>query len=113
MFAELFLQAENYLLFHAKLLFQNNPNLMNSFNVLLTFPIEMRDVNFNDYDLHGYLQGERCDMIKTLTINHFDEINFIQQSVNAKTDEKFLHALAIRKNSKQKSILIFKKRKSC
>ena len=78
--------------------------------VVLRFPESIRNTfNLTDYDLHGYLQGERCDKLHTLTIHHFDCIELINESENANTKEKFIHALGFREN--QKTILIFKKRK--
>ena len=83
---------------------------MNTLKVNIAIPSDMRNLNLMDYDLYGYLQGERCDKLQTLTINHFDEIELMHESVNAKTEEKFIHAIGIRRNTKRKSILIFKKR---
>jgi hypothetical protein len=76
--------------------------------VIIHFPDEFRNkINLLDYHLYGYLQGERCDKLNTLSINHFDSIELIHESENAKTKEKFIHGIGYREN--QKTILIFKK----
>lgn len=62
-----------------------------------------------DYELHGYLAGERVDMIETLTTDHFDEIHFICQSQNAKNKHKFIHALGKREGNRN-TVLILKEK---
>lgn len=60
-----------------------------------------------NFELHGYLAGERVDMIETLSIEHFDEIHFISQSQNAKNLKTFVHAIGVREGNRN-TVLILK-----
>ena len=62
----------------------------------------------DDYELHGYLAGERVDMIEGLTLDNFDELHYISRSRNAKNDREFVHVVGTRYKDKKQSVLILK-----
>ena len=62
----------------------------------------------DNYELHGYLAGERVDMIEGLTLDHFDEIHYISKSRNAKNDREFIHVVGTRYKDKKQTVLILK-----
>jgi hypothetical protein len=62
----------------------------------------------DDYELHGYLAGERVDMIEGLTLDHFDELHYISRSRNAKNDCEFIHVVGTRYKDKKQTVLILK-----
>lgn len=62
-----------------------------------------------NFELHGYLAGERVDMIETLSIEHFDEIHFVSQSQNAKNLKTFVHAIGVREGNRN-TVLILKEK---
>lgn len=52
-------------------------------------------------DVHGYLQGERVDKCKGLTIANFSSVTFLHESVNSNNKRNFIHALAtVNRNDK-------------
>ena len=63
-----------------------------------------------DYELHGYLAGERVDMIDGLTLDCFDEVHYISKSNNAKNDREFIHVVGTRYALKKQTVLILKKK---
>lgn len=64
-----------------------------------------------DYELHGYLAGERVDMIEGLKVDHFDEIHYVCQSNNAKNGRLFIHVVGVRYHeSKRQTVLILKRK---
>jgi hypothetical protein len=62
----------------------------------------------DNYELHGYLAGERVDMIEGLTLDHFDELHYISRSRNAKNDREFVHIVGTRYKDKKQTVLILK-----
>jgi hypothetical protein len=62
----------------------------------------------DNYELHGYLAGERVDMIEGLTLEHFDELHYISRSRNAKNDREFVHVVGTRYKDKKQTVLILK-----
>lgn len=70
---------------------------------------EIDGVDLKDYHIHGYLQGERVDKLQGLSISHFDQIQVVKRSTNAKKGGDFVHAIGYRAKENQFLILILKK----
>lgn len=49
----------------------------------------------------GYVQGERTDTLKGLTVDFYDQVQFMGRSENTKNERKFIHATGW---TKQKNI---------
>jgi hypothetical protein len=64
-----------------------------------------------DYVLHGYLSGERMDMINGLSLDHFDEIHYITQSHNAKNNRLFFHVVGVRYSGEKRQTVLILRRK--
>lgn len=68
------------------------------------------DFNQSEYEVFGYLQGDKVDRLKDLTIFHYDSIQFIEKSTNAKKGGEFIHAVAHRfKENTYKTIILKRK----
>jgi hypothetical protein len=67
--------------------------------------------DIKSFEVHGFLQGERTDRIKGLTLDHFDTIQLIERSENAKTKEEFFHAIGYRIKDQKYTILILKRKR--
>jgi len=67
-------------------------------------------VDIFDYEVDGYLQGERVDKLKGLTIAHYDQIQIIRKSTNTNKGGEFLHGIGWRKKENQYTCLVLKKK---
>lgn len=66
--------------------------------------------NIVDFEVHGYLQGERVDMVASLTLDHFDELTYVGRSFNVKNSEKFYHVIGFRADTQRNTIIVLKRK---
>ena len=66
------------------------------------------EINLNDYEIHGYLMGQRVDKLNGLNLKHFDSIQVIKASENRLNKKNFVHAIGHRIKEKEFTILILK-----
>jgi hypothetical protein len=66
------------------------------------------DIDLDNYEVYGYLCGERVDKVKGLSLAHFDSLQVIKKSKNANNGKEFLHVIAHRILNKEFTILILK-----
>lgn len=62
------------------------------------------------FEVHGYLQGERVDMVESLTLDHFDEITYIGKSFNSKNEKMFYHVIGFRADTQKNTLIVLKKK---
>lgn len=71
-------------------------------------------INFHkeidDYKVIGYLVGNRVDQCKTLTVHHFDTVQFIKSSSNPIQKGEYIHALGYRIKEGTTHVLILEKK---
>jgi len=70
---------------------------------LLNFP---NDIHPKDFELLGWLQGDKIDTLKGLSWDDFDSIYYYGISTNPKNKKQFIHALSIK--DKVERMLVFK-----
>jgi hypothetical protein len=64
----------------------------------------------DNFEISGYLQGERIDMISNLTLDHFDEITYIGKSFNSKNDKEFYHVIGFRADTQKNTVIVLRKK---
>lgn len=68
------------------------------------------EIDLTNYEVFGYLQGERVDKLDGLSLDHFDSIQAIKESENRLNKRKFVHAIGHRIKNKEFTILILKEK---
>lgn len=66
--------------------------------------------NIEQFEVHGYLQGERVDMVNALTLDHFDEITYIGKSFNSKNEKQFYHVIGFRADTQKNTVIVLKRK---
>lgn len=64
----------------------------------------------DNFEIAGYLQGERVDMVNALTLDHFDEITYIGKSFNSKNDKEFYHVMGFRADTQKNTVIVLKRK---
>lgn len=64
----------------------------------------------DNFEIAGYLQGERVDMISNLTLDHFDEITYIGKSYNSKNEKTFYHVIGFRSDTQKNTVIVLRKK---
>ena len=72
-----------------------------------SFPEHIRPKDFNFY---AYLNGERANKVKGMTLFDFDTIIFLQESKNTKNEIEYVHCLAHRDGSTFLTPIILKRK---
>jgi hypothetical protein len=67
-------------------------------------------MDLNDYEIVGYLNGERLDKCATLSIEHFGTVQHITSSQNAINGKQFEHFVGHNHQSKRFTIFVMKKK---
>lgn len=62
------------------------------------------------FEIHGYLQGERVDMVESLTLDHFDELTYIGKSFNVKNQNLFYHVIGFRADTQKNTVIVLRKK---
>ena len=68
------------------------------------------EMDLNDYEIVGYLNGERLDRCKTLSIEHFGTIQHVTSSENAINGKRFEHFIGHNHQSKRFTIFVMQKK---
>ena len=74
----------------------------------------LRFINFpkeiDDFRVVGYLVGNRVDKCKSLTVYHFDTIQFVKYTTNPIQKGEYIHAIGYRIKEQTTHVLILEKR---
>lgn len=74
---------------------------------LESFPDDIRP---KDYALFGYLNGERINRIKDMTLFSFDLVIYLKNSLNLKNEIEFIHCLGWRNDTNLFTPIILKRK---
>ena len=69
-----------------------------------------QSIDLKDYEVFGYLRGTRVDRLEGLSLNHFDQVQFINESTNPITKEKAIHVIGHRVLENRYTVLVLKKK---
>lgn len=71
---------------------------------LINFP---KDID--EYKVVGYLVGNRVDKCKSLTVYHFDTVQYVKHSTNPIQKGEYIHAIGYRIKEQTEYILILER----
>ena len=68
------------------------------------------ELNINDFEIDGYLQGGRVNRREPLNIDLFDAIQYISTTSNDQEGTQFIHCIGYRKQENKYTVIILKRK---
>lgn len=69
-----------------------------------------KDIKPREFNFYGYLNGERINRIKEMTLFCFDTIVYLKNSKNTKNEIEYVHCLGWRSDTKLFTPIILKRK---